>query len=150
MNWPGALDAALMASTMVATMMLLFSSENAAVLGWGGVLCITPWVARVMASFATGQPTFPVRFSCLGDTAWWRVTDIGIMALWCVLVALTCVAFVLAVAVLASDGSGDIGLDLRTLAPFGIVTAAILRIGVPLMLVGVRSSRAVMALSRGR
>lgn len=149
MNRPGALDAALMASTAVAAA-LLFSSGDAAVLGWGGVFCITPWIGRAALTFATGRPTLPVRFAGLGDTAWRRAADIGVMGLWSVLVTLTCVAFVLVVASLVSGGSGDVGLDPWAVAPFGVVAAAMLRIGVPLILVGARSSKAAMALTLGR
>lgn len=149
MRWLGALDATLMASTAVAAA-LLFSSEDAAVFGWGGVFCITPWIGRAALSFAMGRPALPVRFASLGDTTLWRAADVGIMVLWCVLVTLTCVAFILTVAVLASNGPENIGLDLWAVTPFGIVAAAMLRIGVPLILVGVASSKAAMTLSLGR
>jgi hypothetical protein len=143
------LDAALMTSTAVATA-FLFTSENWAALGWGGAFCIMPWIGRVTLSLATDQPALPVRFGRLGNTTGWMVTDIGIMVLWCVLVVLTCAVFILTVVVLAFDGTDDTRFDMWFAMAFGIVTVAMLRIGVPLILVGTKSSKAIITLARDR
>lgn len=138
-------DAILMTSTAAATA-LLFLSGDPADLGWGGIFCLTPWIGRAAVSFAAGEPALPVRFASLGSTTWWKAADIGIMLLWSVLVTVTCTAFALAAAVMVLGGPGS---DLQTVAPFGIVAAAMLRVGVPLVLVGAGSCKAVMASARG-
>lgn len=149
MNWLGAFDVALMVSTVVAVV-LLFSSEDMAVLGWGGVFCITPWIVRAMMSFATGKPTIPVQFAGLGDTAWWWAADICIIILWGVLVTLACIALVLAVVSLIYGDSGDVWFNPWVVAPFGVVAVAMLRVGTPLILAGTRSSKAAISLTLDR
>ena len=78
------------------------------------------------------------------------VTDIGIMVLWCVLMALTCAVFILTVVVLAFNGVVDTRFDMWFAIAFGIVTVAMLRVGAPLILVGTKSSKDVITLARDR
>lgn len=141
----GLLDASLVALALVATGLLFSSGE---VLGWGGIIAVTPWVARAGLLFATNQPTLPVRFGPLGNAALWRVGDISIMVLWLLLAGLTFTVFVMVSISIVFGMSGS--FDPQLITPFGITAVMMMRVGVPLVLVGVGSCKDMVSGSPSR
>lgn len=140
MNLLGMLDIFLIVSTIIATGFLLSVGDA---LGWGGIMAVTPWFAQILASFITNQRVVPVRFKPLGDnTVSWRLTDMGIMVLWLVLAGLTTTAFVTTSLLVMFEIS--ISFDPWLITSFGVVVAMMLRVGIPLILIGIKSCKDVL------